>query len=129
METEEAHHPLKGAWETGGLIGHGLPRGKSKFERNGLIGDRALSLVEGLEYLCGLLMAAEGDRCRVGRIGLESVGPVGMLEEGDLVALSVELMGGCEAGKSGPHNQYAVRGGCSHENRERSHTPRAISTR
>jgi hypothetical protein len=129
MEIEDAHHPLQGARKSGGLIGHGLSSGESKFEGDDLVGARVLCAGEFLEYPRRLMMAAEGDRCRVGRVGLESIRPVGVVEEGDLVALLVELIGGYEAGQAGAHNQHGLGGRRSHENRERSHTPRAISTR
>lgn len=129
MEIEETHHPLQGAGKTGGLIRHGLSSRESKFERNGLVGVRVLCLGELLEHSRGLMVAAKGDRGGVGRIRPESIGPVSVFEQGDLVALSVEMIGGCQAGQAGTHNQYRLGGRCSHENRERSHTPRAIITR
>lgn len=129
MEIEDTHHPLQSARQSGGLIGHGLSRGESKFERNGLVRARVLRVGEFLECPLCLMMASKGDGCGIGRVGPESIKPVRVLEEGDLVALLVELIGCCQAGQAGTHNQNGLWIRCSHENRERSHTPRAISTR
>lgn len=129
MEIEDAHHPLQGAGKAGGLIGHGLSSGESKFKRNGLVRARACFLGKVLEHPTCLMMTTKGDRCGIGRIGQESIRPVRVLEQGDLIALLVELIGGYEAGEAGTDNYNCLRGRGSHENRERSHTRRAISTR
>lgn len=129
LETEEAHHPLKGTWKADGLIRHGLSGGEPKFERNGLVGARAGFLSKVLEHPIRLMMTTKGDQCGIGCSGPESIRPVSVLEEGDLIALLGELTGGCEAGEAGTGDHHCLGGRGSHENRERSHTRRAISTR
>ena len=95
MEIEDAHHPLQGAGKAGGLIGHRLSSGESKLERNGLVGVRVLYLGELLQYPRGLMMAPKGSYCRIGGVGSKSIEPVLVLEQSDLVALLVELIGSC----------------------------------
>lgn len=129
LEVEETHHPLQGAGEAGGLIRHGLSGRESKFERNGLVGAQGFSLGKFLKHSPCLMMAAKSDQCGIRRVGPESINPVSVLKQRNLVALLVEVIGGREAGEAGTYNQNCL--GClySHENRERSHTPRAIITR
>ena len=91
-----------------GLIGYDSSIGEPEFERDGVVGCRRSSLVEETEQLLGLMMASQRDRHRFGRIGPESIVPVRAIEEGDVVALSMEMIGGREAGEAGPDNEHCV---------------------
>ena len=52
-----------------------------------------------------------------------------MIEQGDVVALSVKMVRGCQAGQSGAENEDGVWRRRGHENRERSQIRRPITTR
>jgi hypothetical protein len=52
-----------------------------------------------------------------------------MIEQGDVIAPLMKMVRRCQAGESGAENEDGVLGRSGHENRERSQTRRAITTR
>ena len=129
VEAEEAHHPLKGSGEAGRRIGSDSPVGQPKFQWNRSVGFQRPFSMERAKDPSRLVVASQNNRSWVGCVGPESIEPVRVIEQGDVVALSAKMVCGCQAGQSGAKNEDGVWGRCGHENRERSQIRRAITTR
>lgn len=129
VEAEEAHHPLKDSGQAGRLIGGDSPIGQPKFQWNRSVGFRRPFSIERAKDLPRLLVASQNNRGRLGRIGSESIEPVRMIEQGDVVALLMKMIGSCEAGQAGAENKGGMWRWSGHENRERSQMPKAITSR
>ena len=108
VEAEEAHHPLKGSGKTGRLIGGDSPIGEPKFEWNGLVGFRRPSSVEQAKDPLRLLVASQNNRGWLECIGSESIEPVRMIEQGDVVALLMKMVCSCQAGQSRAEHKDSV---------------------
>ena len=129
VEAEEADHPLKSSWEAGRLIRGDSSVGQPKFQRNRSVAFRRLFSIERTKNAPRLMMASQNNRGGLGCIGPESIEPVRVIEQGDVVALSMKMVRGCQAGQSGAKNEDGAWGRRGHENRERSQIRRAITTR
>lgn len=57
------------------------------------------------------------------------VSPVGMIQQGDAMASSAQVIGGSEAGQVGAEDKDGLRRAGGHANRERSQMPNAIASR
>lgn len=129
MEAEETHHPLKGSRKAGRLIRHDAPIGQAKFQWNRPVAFHRPFLIERTKDPTCLVVASQNNRRRFGCIGPKSIEPVRMVEQGDVVALLVKMIGRCQTGESGTENEDGVGGMSGHENRERNQMRKAIITR
>ena len=98
VEAEEAHHPLKGSGEAGRLIGGDSPIGQPKFQWNRSVGFRRPCSIERVKDSSRLMVASQHNRGRLGCIGPESIEPVRMIEQGDVVALLMKMVRSGQAG-------------------------------
>lgn len=55
--------------------------------------------------------------------------PVGMIQQGDAMASSAQMIGGGKAGQAGAEDEDGLKGAGGHANRERSQMPNAIASR
>lgn len=129
MKAEEAHHPLKGCWKVGRLIGDDSAIGQPKFQWNRSVGFRRLSSIERMKDPPRLMVATQNDRGRLECLGPKSVKPVGMIKQGDVVALLTKVVRSGETGQTCAKNKNSLGGRSGHKNRERSQVRRAIITR
>lgn len=129
MKAEEAHHPLKGCGKAGRLIGDDLTIRQSKFQWNRLVGLRNPFSVERAQHPPRLMVATENNRGRLECIGPKSVKPLGMIKQGDVVALLTKVVRSGETGQTCAKNKNSLGGRSGHKNRERSQVRRAIITR
>ncbi len=129
VKAEETHHPLKGSGEAGRLIRHDAPVGQAEFQWNRPVAFHRPFLIEGMKDPTCLIVASQDNRRRFGRISPESIEPVRMIEQSDVVALLVKMISRCETGESGTEDEDCAGGMSGHENREQNQMRKAIITR
>lgn len=94
-----------------------------------MIGYRKPSVIQCAKNPPRLTVASEDNRRRSAWISPEPIEPLRMIEQGDLEALLMKMVRSGQTGQSGAENEDCVRRGLGHENRERSQTRKAITTR
>jgi hypothetical protein len=75
------------------------------------------------------MVASQNNWSGLGCVGPKSIEPIRVIEQGDVVALSMKMVRGCQTGQSSAENEDGVWGRRGHENREQNQIRRAIIPR
>lgn len=129
VKAEEAHHPLKSSGEAGRLIEDYSPVGQPKFQWNRSVEFQTPFWIERTKDPPRLMVTSHNNRGGLGCVGPESIEPVGMIEQGDLVVLLIKMVRSGETGQACAENENGLRGWSGHENRDRIQIRMAIITR
>jgi hypothetical protein len=79
-----------------------------KLEWNGAVVVRRWLLMQRLEEPVALVVTSQENRCGVGCIEPEPVEPIRVIKQRNAVALSMEMIGGCETDQSGAEDENGL---------------------